>query len=324
MGRTVLVTGGAGFIGSHLTEALLDRGARVIALDDLSTGRAANLDAADRNGCELVVGSVLDAGLVQRLVARADTVVHLAAAVGVELVLARRLDALRTNVFGSANVLEAAARHGASVMIASTSEVYGKSSACPLPETSDLVVGPPSVTRWSYALAKAVDEVLAHAFHEELGVPTVVVRLFNTVGRRQSPAFGMVVPRLVRQALGGQALTVYGDGTQTRCFCHVDDSVEALLRLLDEPLATGETFNIGSTEEISIGALARRIVERTGSSSLIELVPYAEAYGKGFDDMRRRVPDTSKIAGCTGWRPRRRLDDILTDVIVEARSEARL
>jgi UDP-glucose 4-epimerase len=323
VGETFLVTGGAGFIGSHLTEALLQRGAQVVVLDDLSTGRVGNLHAAlQQPACELVVGSVLDTALVDRLVRDAGAVVHLAAAVGVKLVLERRLDSLKTNVLGTANVLEAAARHGARVLLASTSEVYGKNPASPLGEASDVVVGPPAVARWSYALAKSVDEVLANACFEELGIQTVVARLFNTVGPRQSPAYGMVLPRLVRQALRGDPLTVHGDGTQTRCFCHVQDTVDALLRLLDEPRAVGGTFNIGSTEEISIGALARRVIVRTGSRSAVELVPYGQAYGRGFEDMRRRVPDTAKILALTGWRPRRTLNDILTDVIVDAQAVA--
>jgi nucleoside-diphosphate-sugar epimerase len=247
-------------------------------------------------------------------------VVHLAAAVGVKLVLERRLDSLKTNVVGTANVLEATARHGGRVLLASTSEVYGKNPVSPLTETADVVVGSPAVARWSYALGKSVDEVLANACFEELGVQTIVARLFNIVDPRQSPSYGMVVPRLVRQALRGEPLTVFGDGTQTRCFCHVEDTVDALLRLLDEPSAIGDTFNIGSAEEISIGDLARRVIERTGSHSTVELVPYGQAYGRGFEDMRRRVPDTSRIFAQTGWRPRRTLDDILTDVIVNARA----
>jgi len=311
----------AGFIGSHLTEALLDRGARVVVLDDLSTGRASNLDAALRHpACELVAGSVLDAPLVDPLVADADVVVHLAAAVGVKLVLERRLGSLRTNIDGTANVLEAAVRHGGRVLLASTSEVYGKNPASPLREASDVVVGPPTIARWSYALAKSVDEVLANACFEELGVPTVVARLFNTVGPRQSPSYGMVLPNLVRQALRGEAVTVYGDGMQTRCFCHVQDTVDALVPLLDAPSAIGDTFNVGSSDELSIADLARRVVERTGSRSTVEFVPYDRAYGRGFEDLRRRVPDTSKIRARTGWQPRRTLDDILTDVILEARA----
>jgi UDP-glucose 4-epimerase len=321
MGDVVLVTGGAGFIGSHLTEVLLERGARVIVLDDLSTGRSSNLDAVLQHpACELVVGSVLDAPLVERLVAEADVIVHLAAAVGVKLVLQRRLDSLRTNIYGTTNVLEAAARHGGRVMLASTSEVYGKNPASPLHEASDVVVGPPTIARWSYALAKSVDEVLANACFEELGVSTVVVRLFNTVGPRQSPSYGMVLPNLIRQALRGEALTVYGDGMQTRCFCHVQDTVDALVRLLDAPSAIGDTFNVGSSDEISIADLARKVIERTGSRSTVELVPYDRAYGRGFEDMRRRVPDTSKILARTGWRPRRTLDDILMDMMLQAQA----
>jgi len=319
---TVLVTGGAGFIGSHLVDALLERGDRVVALDNLTTGRLANLDAATTHpGFRLVRGSILDETLVDDLVRRCDTVVHLAAAVGVKLIMEQPLRALTTNIRGSEIVIEAAHRHGRKIMVASTSEVYGKNYAGPLAEDADRILGSPAVVRWAYSTAKAVDELLANAYHRERGLPTVVVRLFNVVGPRQSAAYGMVVPRLVRQALRSEPLTVYGDGTQTRCFGHVADVVRALLALLDTPAAIGETVNVGSTEEISIRALADRIVAHAGSASLIELVPFAAAYGEGFEDMQRRVPDIGKLRRLTGWAPTCTLDDVLRDAIADARRD---
>lgn len=314
-----LVTGGAGFIGSHLTDALLDRGDTVIALDNLTTGRAANLaQAAGRPGLRFVHGSVLDELIVDELVQECDVVVHLAAAVGVRLVVEEPLKSLTTNIRGSQVVIEAAHRYRRKILVASTSEIYGKNSQGPLHETADRVLGTPSVVRWAYSTAKAVDEILANCYHRERGLPTLIIRLFNTVGPRQSPAYGMVVPRLVRQALNGEPLTVFGDGRQTRCFAHVLDVVDAITRLLDEPAAVGQTFNIGSAEEISIRELAERIVARTGARSPIRLVPYDDAYGAGFEDMQRRVPDTTKLRALTGWAPRRSLADILSDAIAHA------
>ena len=319
---TTLVTGGAGFIGSHLVDLLLARGHRVVALDSLSTGRLQNLDQAGRHPAfRFVQGSVLDEFVVDELVQACDQVVHLAAAVGVELILHRPLRSLTTNIRGSEIVMEAAQRHGRKVLLASTSEIYGKNAAGPLPESADCVLGSPTVARWAYATTKAVDEILASAYHKEHGLPTVVARLFNTVGPRQSPAYGMVVPRLVRQALAGEPLTVYGDGLQTRCFCHVVDVVDALARLLDADAAVGQVFNVGSTEEVTILELAGRIVDRTGSGSAIRLVPYEEAYEQGFEDMRRRVPDIARIRALVDWAPARSLDDVLRDTIAEAAAE---
>jgi len=319
---TYLVTGGAGFIGSHLTDALLARGDRVVAVDNLSTGRLANLEAADREpSFRFVHGSVLDELLVDELVRECDTVVHLAAAVGVQLVIDHPLRSFTTNIRGTAVVMEAAHRYCKPVLLASTSEIYGKNGAGPLAETHDRILGSPSVTRWAYSTAKAVDEVLAYAYHRERGLPTTVVRLFNTVGPRQSPAYGMVIPRFVRQALAGEPLTVYGDGSQTRCFGHVGDAVQALLGLLQHPEAVGDVFNVGSQEEISILDLARRVVARTRSLSPMRLVPYDEAYGDGFEDMQRRVPDTSKVRALLGWSPTRCLDDILDEMVADARAE---
>jgi UDP-glucose 4-epimerase len=319
---SVLITGGAGFIGSHLTEALLARGDRVVVLDNLSTGRLQNLDAVGGHpNFRFVQGSVLDELVVDELVHQCEVVVHLAAAVGVKLIVEQPLRSLTTNIRGSEIVIEAAHRYRSKILLASTSEIYGKNSAGPLHEESDRILGSNHVARWAYSTAKSVDEILAYAYHKERGLPSIVVRLFNTVGPRQSPAYGMVIPRLVRQALAGLPLTVFGDGTQTRCFCHVTDVVDALLRLLDHPDAIGEVFNVGSTEEISILELAERIAARTGRRSVIELVPYDQAYESGFEDMQRRVPDTGRVQALVGWKPERDLEVILSETIAEAALE---
>ncbi len=316
-----LITGGAGFIGSHLAEALVARGDHVIILDNLSTGRSENL-AEIAGDVELIHGSVLDALLVDEFVSRSDVVVHLAAAVGVRLIVDQPLRSLITNIRGSENLLEAAHRYRRKILIASTSEVYGKNPRASFREEDDQVLGSPGVSRWSYSTSKAVDEILAFAYHREKELKTVIVRLFNTVGPRQTGAYGMVLPRLVDQALSGAPLTIYGDGQQTRCFCHVHDVVAALLSVLEEPSAEGDVFNIGSTEEVSILEVARRIMDATGSDSEVSLVPYDEAYGEGFEDMRRRVPDTSKLRRLTGWEPRHRLDEIIAEVVADQRSRA--
>ncbi|GII78709.1 UDP-glucose 4-epimerase [Sphaerisporangium rufum] len=321
-GKTYLITGGSGFVGSHLTDALLARGDSVVVLDNLSTGRLENIDhVAAHPLLRFVHGSVLDELMVDELVHRCDVVVHLAAAVGVKLIVEQPLRSLTTNIRGSEIVIEAAHRYRRKILITSTSEIYGKNSTGPLPETADRILGSPAVARWAYSTSKAVDEILANAYHKERGLPTVIVRLFNTVGPRQSPAYGMVIPRLVRQALRGEPLTVFGDGTQTRCFAHVADVVDALLRLLDHPDAVGETFNVGSSHEVSIMELAKCIIDRTGTTAGIEQIPYAEAYEAGFEDMLRRVPDTAKLRALTGWMPRRTLPDILTETLAEARDE---
>ncbi|HEX2118598.1 MAG TPA: GDP-mannose 4,6-dehydratase [Acidimicrobiales bacterium] len=322
MRRSYLVTGGAGFIGSHLVEALLARGEMVVAFDNLSTGRLRNLDhLGNHPNLRFVHGSVLDELAVDELMHKCDVVVHLAAAVGVKLIVEEPLRSFTTNIRGSEIVIESAFRHRRPILLTSTSEIYGKNTAVPLKEEDDRVLGTPSVARWAYSTAKAVDEILAYAYHRERGLPTTVVRLFNTVGPRQSPAYGMVVPRLARQAVAGLPLTIYGDGTQTRCFCHVSDVVGALLDLLDDPRAVGGTFNVGSQEEISMLGLAERILARTESTSGIELIPYDQAYPAGFEDMQRRLPSTDKIRALTGWRPTRSLDDILTEAIAEAAAE---
>jgi UDP-glucose 4-epimerase len=311
-----LITGGAGFIGSHLTDALLGRGEEVSVLDDVSTGSLLNLEHLQGNpNLAVTTGSILDAGLVDDLTAGSDVVVHLAAAVGVRLIVERPLASLTTNIRGTENVLEAAARHNRRTMISSTSEIYGKNASGPVREDADRVLGSPYVARWSYSTAKAVDEILAHAYYRERGLETIVVRLFNCVGPRQTGDYGMVVPTFVRQALAHQALTVHGEGQQQRSFCHVADTVAALIALLDKPNAAGDVFNVGAQNEITMEQLAKTIVEKTGSGSELAYIPYAEAFEAGFEDMDRRLPDIGKIQALTGWTPTRSLDDILDDVI---------
>jgi UDP-glucose 4-epimerase len=319
---TYLVTGGSGFIGSHLVEALLARGDSVIALDNLSTGRISNLDSVRGHPrLRFVQGSVLDELMVDELTHQCDVVIHLAGAVGVKLIVEHPLRSLTTNIRGSEIVIEAAHRYRRKVLLASTSEIYGKNSSGPLHEESERILGSPAVVRWAYSTAKAVDEILANAYHRERGLPTVVVRLFNTVGPRQSPAYGMVIPRLIRQALRGEQVTVFGDGTQTRCFAHVADVVAAILLLLDDDTAAGQTFNVGCSDEISILDLATLIISRCQSKSSIQLIPYDQAYESGFEDMERRVPDTTKLRSLTGWSPHRSLSDILAEMMAEAADE---
>jgi nucleoside-diphosphate-sugar epimerase len=314
-----LVTGGAGFIGSHLADALVGRGDSVLLFDNLSTGRLDNiqhlLEEEHSGAVEFRSGTVLDYPLVERLVREVDVVVHLAASVGVQLVVRRPLEALLNNVRGTEILLDAASRHGRKVLVASTSEIYGKNAAGPLHEDSDRILGSPFKARWAYSTSKAVDEILAYEYWREQGLPTIVVRLFNCSGPRQTGAYGMVLPRFVRQALSGEDLTVFGDGTQSRCFCHVFDTVDALVRLLDSPWSVGDVFNIGSHNEISISALADLVIQLTGSSSGIRLVPYGEAYEPGFEDMERRLPDISKITRITGWVPSKSLEEIIRDVL---------
>ncbi|MFN2525348.1 MAG: GDP-mannose 4,6-dehydratase [Actinomycetota bacterium] len=316
-----LITGGAGFIGSHMAERLLADGHEVAVLDNLSTGRIENLGAV-RDQIRYFQGSVLDALLVDELVASTDITVHLGAAVGVKLIVDKPLHSFLTNIRGTETVLEAAHRYRKKVLVASTSEIYGKNNNVPFKEDDDRVLGSTSILRWGYSTSKAADEILAFAYHRERGVPTVVVRLFNTVGPRQTGMYGMVLPRFARQAVRGEPLTVYDDGKQTRCFCHVVDVVDAMLRLLDERQAEGEVFNVGGTEEVSILEVAERIVDLSQSKSEIRFVPYEEAYEKGYEDMRRRVPDISKIRELVGWEPTKSLDDILKDIVGEAAATA--
>jgi UDP-glucose 4-epimerase len=310
-----LVTGGAGFIGSHLSDLLIENGHSVHVLDDLSTGQIENIaPLAHHPRFDCTIASVAERGVVAGLIGGVDAVIHLAAAVGVRLVVESPVRAIETNVRCTEVVLAQADIQKKPVMIASTSEVYGKSEALPFREDGDLQMGATSKARWAYACSKAIDEFLAMAYWRERKLPISVVRLFNTVGPRQTGNYGMVVPRLVGQALAGEPLTVYGDGGQTRCFCHVADVVRALHALLDEQSAWGNVFNVGSTEEVSIIELARRILALTGSGSQISLTPYDEAYGAGFEDMYRRVPDITKVHELIGWSPSRSLDEIITDV----------
>ena len=310
-----LVTGGAGFIGSHLIDVLVAQGHSVIVLDDFSTGRHTNLDHhADGKQVEVVAGSILNESLVDDVVRRADAVFHLAAAVGVSLIVQRPLESLATNVRGSEVVLEKCHKYGRKVLVASTSEIYGKNTSDALNEEDDRILGSPTKTRWSYSEAKAIEEVLAHAYWRDKGLPTVTVRLFNTVGPRQVGHYGMVVPRFVEQALRNAPITVYGSGDQSRCFCHVHDVRNALYALMENRSAEGETFNVGSRDEISIFNLASLVKAQTGSASEIIRVPYEQAYEVGFEDMERRRPDTSKIFEFVGWQPRLDLEDIIRDV----------
>jgi UDP-glucose 4-epimerase len=319
-----LITGGAGFIGSHLAEELLMRGHRVHVLDDLSTGSIDNvrhLKTDPRFG--YTIETCASASVVAELVDEADIVYHMAAAVGVELIVESPVRTIETNVHCTEVVLAQASKKRKPVFIASTSEVYGKSAAVPFREDGDLVLGPSTTGRWSYACSKAIDEFLALAYWKERKLPTVVARLFNTVGPRQTGRYGMVVPTFVGQALTGRPLTVFGDGMQTRCFCHVGDVVQALVELMAlGDAAYGEVFNIGSRDEISIYGLAERVRELTGSSSEIVVIPYEEAYEAGFEDMPRRVPETGKIEAAVGWRPTRTLDETLTDVVRFQQAEA--
>ena len=315
-----LVTGGAGFIGSHLADRLLARGDEVMAIDDLSTGSAANIThLREERRFRFVEGSILDHPTITELVADNDAVVHLAAAVGVKLIVERPLESLITNIRGTEIVLDAAAASGRRILLTSTSEIYGKNASGPLHEDSDRILGSPFKARWSYSTSKAVDEILARAYWRDRGVPAIVARLFNCVGARQSGEFGMVVPRFARQALAGEDVTVYGDGEQRRCFCHVHDTVEALIALLDHPDAAGDVFNVGATHELSMNELARIVIEAASSSSGIVHIPYETAYEEGFEDMERRVPDISKIRALTGWEPKLGLERIIADVLESER-----
>jgi UDP-glucose 4-epimerase len=315
-----LITGGAGFIGSHLGDALLARGDSVIALDNLATGRHDNIrEHIGDPHFEFVMGSVINADLVDDLVARADVIFHLAAAVGVKLIVERPLESLVTNIRGSEIILEKAHKYGRKVLITSTSEIYGKSPDIPMHEDSDRLLGSPLVGRWSYSTSKAVDEILAHAYWRAKGLPTVIVRLFNTVGPRQSPEYGMVLPRFIEAALDGRVLKVHGDGSQSRCFGHVRDIVPALMALMESREAEGLAVNLGSQEEVTILELANLVIERTGSSSRVQLVPYRDVYVGGFEDMPRRVPDITRARKLVGFEPVTSLAEIIDTMIDDAR-----
>jgi len=311
-----LITGGAGFIGSHLAEALLDAGHQVLIIDNLSTGSMENIShLKGRAGFEYFIDTVENEGLLAELIDRSEVVFHFAAAVGVKLIVEQPVYTIETNVHGTEVVLKHANKKKKLVVIASTSEVYGKSEQVPFREDSDLVMGPTPKHRWAYACSKAIDEFLALAYWKERKLPVIIVRFFNTVGPRQTGQYGMVIPNFVRQALAGEPITVFGDGTQSRSFTHVADVVGALLKLVVEPRAIGQVINIGNTEEVTIRQLAERVRQISGSNSSIKLVPYDEAYESGFEDMPRRVPDLSKAAQMIGYEPKLTLDDILTQVI---------
>ena len=308
-----LVTGGAGFIGSHLSESLISRGDHVVILDNLSTGLMGNLSKIKKN-IIFKHSDILNKAEINKLVAKCDYVVHLAAALGVFTIVNKPLASLNTNLQGSENVIEACDKYRKPILVASTSEIYGKNDKLPLNEEDDRVVGHPLKSRWSYSEAKAVDESLAYFYYLENKLPIRIVRLFNTVGPRQIGNYGMVVPRFVSAALKNEPLFVYGSGDQIRCFCHVTDVVKALLLVMDSDKAIGQVFNVGNNSQISIMDLAKKVIEITGSKSSIKKVAYEKAYPEGFEDMQRRVPDISKIKNVLGWKPEIDLDQIITDI----------
>jgi UDP-glucose 4-epimerase len=315
------ITGGAGFIGSHMAERLLERGDKVLVLDDLSTGSMDNIaHLVGRPGFEYRIGSALDAPLVTECVDRCDVTVHLAAAVGVRLIVERPVHTIETNIGATETVLDAAAKKQKLTLVASTSEVYGKSGKIPFSEEDDLQLGPTSHSRWAYACSKALDEWLALAYYREKKVPVILARLFNTVGPRQTGRYGMVLPNFAAQALAGEPITVYGSGQQSRCFGHVNDAVEALLRLVASPATVGQVFNVGNDEEVTIHRLAELVRDAAGSDSEIRLIPYSEAYAEGFEDMLRRVPDVRKLERTIGFRPRTPLAQIIADVVADQRA----
>ncbi len=308
-----LITGGSGFIGSHLTERLLDQGHSVTIIDNLTTGSEANLLKVKKS-INFHQGNILEKRLMEELIAESDYVVHLAAALGVLNIVNKPLESLKTNIQGTEVVLEASDKFGKPVLIASTSEIYGKNDKVPLNEEDDRIIGHPLKSRWSYSEAKAVDESLAYFYYLEKKLPVRIVRFFNTVGPRQVGHYGMVLPRFVSAALKNEPLSVYGSGDQIRCFCHVDDAVRALLLVMDSDITLGEVFNVGNNQQITIMELAKKVIELTGSSSTIERISYEKAYPEGFEDMQRRVPDISKIKKVLGWTPEINLDQIIKDI----------
>jgi UDP-glucose 4-epimerase len=319
-----LITGGAGFVGSHLTERLLDRGDEVFVIDDLSTGSIENIEPLKgRAGFHYTIETIMNEPVLAEMVDRVDVVFHLAAAVGVRLIVESPVNTIETNVHGTEKVLTLANKKRKKVVLTSTSEVYGKADAVPFREDGDLVMGPTSKGRWSYACSKAIDEFLALAYHKEKRLPVVVARLFNTVGPRQTGRYGMVLPNFVRQGLAGDDITVHGTGEQRRCFGYVGEVVECLVRLAAVPEAPGQVFNVGNDQEISIGALAELVRERTGGRSRIVHVPYEEAYPEGFEDMDRRIPSLVKLERAIGYRPSMRIEDIVDRVIEHGPGEAR-
>ena len=316
MPKRYLITGGAGFIGSHLSEKLLAGGHAVTVLDDLSTGRDSNIAHLRSNpSFQVVRDSVENESTVGILMANCDAVFHLAAAVGVQLIVDRPVHTIRSIIHGTEVVLEAANRFGRPVLITSSSEVYGKGARVPFSEDDDVLVGPTRHSRWCYAYSKGIDEFLGLAYHKESNLPVIIVRLFNTVGPRQVGMYGMVLPRFASAALKGEPIEVYGDGSQTRCFCHVSDVTDALVKLIETPSAVGNVFNLGSDEEVSINDLARKVIQVSGSASAIKHVPYEQAYGQKFDDLPRRVPKLDKIRGAIGFKPRHSLEEIIKSVV---------
>ncbi len=316
-----LITGGAGFIGSHLAEFLLARGQDVTIIDDLSTGRFENVEPLTRDPAfHFAIETITNTAVMDRLVSECDIIYHLAAAVGVELIVSSPIHTIETNVMGTNIVLQTARRYRKKVMLASTSEIYGKSNKTPFSEDDDRIQGSTTKSRWSYATSKALDEFLSLAYHKEVGLPVVIFRLFNTVGPRQRGRYGMVIPRFVKWALAGEPIQVYGEGSQTRCFANVSDVVRAISGLAELDTAVGEVFNVGSQEEVTILELAQRVKQRTGSSSEIVRVPYGEAYEVGFEDMLRRMPDIRKVQQALGWQPEKSLDQTLDEVIAYVRS----
>jgi len=320
-----LITGGAGFIGSHLAEALLAANNAVTVLDDLSTGRIANIAHLRTNpNFQFVRDSVENEPTVNTLMARCNAVFHLASAVGVQLIVDEPVRTIRTTIHGTEVVLEAASKFGRPVLITSSSEVYGKGARVPFSEDDDVVMGPTRHSRWCYAYAKGIDEFLGLAYHKQFGLPVTIVRLFNTVGPRQVGMYGMVLPRFVTAALANKPLQVYGDGRQTRCFCHVSDVVNALIQLgTANPAYAGRVFNLGSDEEISITDLARRVIALTGSSSIIEFISYERAYGQAFDDLSRRIPQLDRIRSAINFAPQHKLDAIIRSVIADQQASVR-
>ena len=309
----VLITGGAGFIGSHLVDALIERGDNVVALDNFSTGSTANIKHITKN-FEIIDGDIRDTELINEATKDVDLILHMAAALGVNTILESPLESISTNIAGSEVVLNAAANHKKRILIASTSEIYGKNPKQPLNETDDRVVGSPQKIRWSYSDAKAIEEAMAFSLNQEKGLKVTTARLFNTVGPRQSAHYGMVVPRFVRSALKNEPLSIYGDGTQSRVFCHVHDAIEALLTLVGTDKTVNEVYNVGGTGEITIKELADSVIKETKSQSSIEFIPYEKAYAPGFEDMQRRVPDISKIKHDLNWAPKKNLSQIIADV----------
>ena len=316
----ILVTGGSGFIGSYLCKNLLEQGHEVISLDNFSTGKFENIaELENARGFNSTEGSILDKELVKDLMSNVEACFHFAAAVGVQKILDDPIGSLKTNLHGSENVIQACSESKVNLVLASTSEIYGKNPSQPLTEDSDRVIGSPLLSRWTYSEAKAIDEALAHAYHSKHGLKVKIVRLFNTVGPRQSPAYGMVIPRFFAAALAGKDLEIHGDGSQRRVFCHVDDAVSGVIELWKHSDGNGEAFNIGGVEEISILNLAKKIIEVTKSNSKINFIPYAKLKSQGFEDMQRRVPSAEKLKKLTGWAPKKGLDDILFDYLSSAR-----